>query len=401
MKSPLFVAALALLSPLAAAENFDKKGPHAVGWQDVEFFLPGGKKIDGRFYYPALEAGEATEPDRASGPYPVVAHGHGNLGLPEDYDDLCNRVASWGFVVSSVGEGENANLLSGKQKHLLAHVDENNLVEGHYLYQMTTDAYPKAVMGHSNGGMQAQFLIKKVPAVRVVVALTPGYEKNNGADDNLREFTGSVLVVAGGGDVVTPNDPAEYYDNVHSARRAAYVEVAGMSHGGSTDVSDPTWGAGIGHKKEQDWVQTLTVNFLMSEVKGVEDAWLGVVGSALELKEAEAERETKSPLPALWVSPSPIEEDTLTLGLSGAPGDQAFLLISPRPGDALTPFGVFGLSLATMVPLFEGALDGSGWLEVETALPNPFGSAALYVQGLTIGPDRSLLTRAVKYQAGT
>src|SRR5262245_1565924 len=99
MKITILAALILCTGPLSAG-GFEDPGPHPAGWQSVSFVS--GSTIKGRVYYPALSDGEGAPADPGSG-YPLVGLIHGQSFAPSDYDLLSLHLASYGFVVVSIG----------------------------------------------------------------------------------------------------------------------------------------------------------------------------------------------------------------------------------------------------------------------------------------------------------
>jgi dienelactone hydrolase len=132
-------------------------GPHQVGWIDINnISKTSGKWLPISIYYPAIEQGEDSNPNKTGAPYPtlLLSPGLGMGILP--YREFAERIASWGFVFVVVGSTIGTYDLARLQDLIetLNWFDEQKANSAFILSQMM-DESRFGVLGHSAGGNAA------------------------------------------------------------------------------------------------------------------------------------------------------------------------------------------------------------------------------------------------------
>ncbi len=388
---PVFrLSLLALLLVLAAsamaqpAQPIEADGPFAVGRTDVVFddAVFGQGTIRGRIYYPATAAGVETRPNRGAGPFPLVAFQHGFLGRPSNYDDLCEHIASWGFVVASTGTQTgffpNQQQYARDTRSLLYYVEDQSDAAGSFSGMV--DDGPWAAAGHSLGGGVLPLLIGIEPRVRTIIGLQSAYV-GDGRIDNLEAFTGTHVQVAGSVDRIVPaSQVVRYFRVADDARRDIYFEVQGMGHSGPTDTVPTNEPLSAADQKRLH--RRLVTGLLRAEVKGEENLYAEILGAGIADEPVEFEAVCTDP--PLWVRPS-VSDAALVVGTAGEPGAEAVLAWSDARAARPSPFGQVGIALAPERVLFRGSANADGVAETLLPLADLGAADSVFVQGLAVG----------------
>lgn len=395
MRTPLLAFGACLVaSSLLHAQDYEAPGPHAVGWRDHTQPLVGGGPIVNRVFYPALVDGAGTDAEVLGGPYPLVGLIHGAGWGPDEYDVLCTHVASWGYVVASLGDippaVESVENMASEMHDLLRWMElQDGLASSPYFELVSDDAW--SVIGSSKGGGASEHVVGLEPRIRNLALLEPLWVSTPTALASLGAWTGSGLFVAGEVDQINP--PAEVqavHDSASKARRRAYVEILGAGHFGAIDEFGPI-GAQLPHAQQNLLHRALVTGFLEAEVRGREDAYHRILGTAVATDPFV--QESTCVLPPFWVVEQHPGPGTLTLGLGGAPGDVAVVASAASPASIPTPFGLLGLEPATTVLVGSAVLDGSGVLELEVPLPPGAGSPVAFPAQSIVVSSYAVLSR--------
>ena len=390
----LFTLLLALAGPLAA-QPIEADGPFAVGRADVVFddAVFGQGTIRGRIYYPATSAGVETRPDASGGPFPLVAFQHGFLGRPSNYDDLCEHIASWGFVVASTGTQTglfpNQFQYARDTRSLLYYVEDQSDASGPFSGMV--DDGPWAASGHSLGGGVLALLIGIEDRVRTIVGLQSAFVSDVRVE-YLEAFTGSHVQIAGSVDrIVPPSQVVRYVEAADSAGRNVYFEVQGMGHSGPTDTVPTNEPLPAADQKRLH--RRLVTGLLRAEMKGEENLYAEILGEGIA--DEPVELEAVCPDPPLWVRPSTEAPDAFVVGTAGAPGAEAVLAWSDRRAVRPTPFGDVGIALAPSRVLFRGPAADDGTAEALLPLSTIGAADSVFVQGLALGTVTRVDARAL------
>ena len=397
MKLFPWALALALAPGLAApttAQGYDSAGPLAVGWTDVAFIDPALGLLGGRIYYPAIVAGHEATADPVSGPYPLHGFLHGYFVAPDDYDVLFTHVASWGFVVASIGTNIGAGgsaLSESNDTHALLHfIDGESATPGTLLEGMVSTQHDWSASGHSMGSAAIQYLIGVEPKIRAIAPINGSYSSFPLPAGNLNAFDGSLCYIGGLQDTSTTiaGSGLPYFSAATNARRAGLAKVDGMHHLSCFDGEAAT----EGHRMDRK----LLTAFLLAEVKGIEDAWFDLAGAGLATDPVDVD--LRCPDPPLWALEHPSQPGDIVIGQAGAVGELAILLVSlnPAPIPIATPYGTVGLDPTSFFVLSAGVVDATGL--IEGIAPSPLGSTGitLYVQGFGGTSTGGLLTRTAE-----
>lgn len=390
----VFLGLLVALVRPVLGQSIESPGPFAVGVADVTFedviFNQG--RITARLYYPAESAGQNAAPDPSGGPFPLVGFQHGYLGSPDNYDDLCTHIASWGFVVASTGT-ETGFFPDQRQyardtRSLLYFVEAESDDAGSLFFGMTDDG-PWAASGHSMGGGVLPLLIGIEPRIETIIGLQSAFVDDERVD-YLRAFTGNHYQVAGSRDfIVPPSQVVRYFEEAVSARRSVYFEVQGMGHGGPTD--DPSNSEPLPAAEQQRLHRRLVTGLLRAEVKGEENLYAELLGEGIA--DEPVELETRCLVPPLWVRPSTVTPEALVVGTAGAPRAEAVLAWSDAPDAIPTPYGEVGIDFSPERVLFRGPVRPDGTAEALLTEDEVGAAPVVYVQGLVRAGSLGRVTR--------
>lgn len=380
---------LALFASPATAQAIEDPGPHAVGYQDVAFASPSGG-ANGRIFYPAQAAGQGTTPDVAGGPYPLVGFMHGWLGFPEIYSELSTHIASWGFVVASIGTetgfGGTMQPEAQDTADMLNWLDQQSDDPLSFWAGLMSDDDWSAT-GHSMGGGALFYLIEDEPRVRTVVAMQPWKGGSLGGSAqgsaNLAAWDGDALILAGSVDTTCPvaTMTFPYFELCNQTGRAAHVEVIGMGHQGPLDV--PPFGEPMAGDEQQRMHRRFVTGFLRAEVKGEEALYVDLFGEGAAVEPVILDART--PEPVHWSAPSVTTPSTSVVGVAGVPGDLVACAASLVPASIPTSFGLLGLDPTQTAILFQGSIPADGIREEPVPTPVGFVGTTVYTQGITIG----------------
>jgi len=379
----------ALAAPLGAQEP-DQPGPHLAGWRDIQFVDAhyGRGTIQARVHYPATSAGQGAPADPASGPYPLVAFMHGFFGQPSDYDNLNNHLASWGFVVVSIGTQLG---ITGSMppealdtQALLQRAEDMSNDPATWLVGMVRNG-DWAASGHSMGGGACFYLVGYEPRVRTIVPLEPyrgasigGFAGSVGFN---RTFTGSVHLIAGEVDTTVPWDShvLEYWNNGLATGRNLFTRVTGMGHLGPVDFppnNEPLAGA-----EQHRLHRRMLTATLRAEMLGLEDLYVEAFGEGAAGEPIE--QIVDCARPALWALPSETTTTNLVTGLLGNPRDTRAFAWSLSTASIQTQYGTLGLDLSQGAVFGRGTAGGRGKAEVLLPVRAAWSGRTVYVQGLS------------------
>jgi len=398
----LLLTTCCALAATTSAQGFDDPGPHLAGWQEVSFVS--AATIAGRVYYPATSPGEDAPADPGLG-YPLVGLIHGQSFEPSDYDDLSLHLASWGYVVCSIGPLGGAlhgpPTASKKMRDML-HWFEDQAADPQSPFAGLANDAPWSVLGHSLGGQAVLYTPSDEPRVRAIVALEPYYDGQPAAAAKLAAFDGALLALGGEQDVIVPpgTNAHPMFVDASPLGRSVFVELLGSGHYGALDVP-PQPLPDVTPLPEQHRVhRKLITAFLEAEVREDEDAYAALLGSAGAGEPYAPECSSDDAM--LWAPLSaragpPTPASALALGLGGRALEPAWLAVAFEPASIPTRAGLVGLGPKGFHVAFAGALDASGRFEMPYPIAGLAPGRTLYLQGLVQHADGLRLTRAAEF----
>ena len=333
----------------------------------------------------------------------MVALNHGWLGDPTNYHLLSQHLASWGFVVASIGTetGFFGNMVSEARdsQALLAWVEDQS-GNPNSAFAGMTDGGDLGAIGHSMGGGSMAFLIGLEPRVRAVVpmeAYKEGLGYNNNADFNLREYTGSIMFLAGDYDDTAPHgtNSLDMYEHCIRAARRHFVLLEGAGHLGPTDepsISDPM-PPNEQHRLHRRYVGA----FLRAELKGEEHLYGDMFGHGAV--NAPVQMLGSDYIPAFWANPEAASIGTTSVGITGMEGHSAIMMWSMVRANFSTSYGILGIDPRHATPIANQVFDSTGVIEVELPNQAQWAQQIVYFQGIvSLAPTGAMLTRTVTVQ---
>ncbi len=333
----LALSCLGLAAAPAPQLPLDHPGPYAAASRDVAFTDArfGRGRGTGRLDFPA------DDPDPSAGPDPLVGFQHGWLGAPDDYDELSLRLASWCFLVASIGTetGSFADPVAeaADTQALLWWTADRSATPGDPLEDMADPRRAWSAVGHSMGGGALAPLVGLEPRVGAVVGLQAAALDSHRSD--VRAFSGAALWIAGSDDwVVRPAVVRDWFEAAASAsRRDLYVRVRGMGHLGPTD--DPGNGDPLPGAVQQRIHRRLVTAFLRAEALGEVEDWSAFLGPERDPYRIHLESACLEPPAWLWT-----EAGLIHLAAAGRPQGRLAFGASFVPAPRDTPCGELGFA---------------------------------------------------------
>ncbi|MDP7062171.1 MAG: dienelactone hydrolase family protein [Planctomycetota bacterium] len=403
LPSAALLVGIAFLCPdLSAQAAPEDAGIYQVGWYAADFWdnFHGRGHVRGRIYYPAASTGENAWPDVAGGPYPLVALNHGWFGTPDNYHHLSQHLASWGFIVSSIGTetGFFGNMVreAADSRALMAWVVNESNTPSSRFYTMV-NSKKLGVIGHSMGGGSLTYMMGLEPRIQTYVPME-GYINGLGFDsqglDNMRAFTGSILVLAGSLDDDAPplENAKRMYDQCILAKRRHIVMLEGAGHGGCTD--NPPTNEPMSQSEQQRLHRRYVGAFLRAELYGEEELYGEMFGFGADLEPVAHKGEATAP--SFWATPEVVSPNTISVGMTGLPGENSLMVWSLTPANLSTSYGTLGLDPRTASVLASSKIATDGTLEILEPIPTQWSLQTVYFQAITSQENDARLTRSIK-----
>ncbi len=406
MRSGLLAFLIFLLCGFLPCQDVEDDGPFSPGWRDVAFKDTnyGRGTIQGRVYYPATSSGQNMPADPSQGPFPFLSFLHGWIEPPSDYDDLCNHLASWGFVIMSndteTGLFPSMQDQSKDTQALMQWVEDQSLDATSWLAGMTGGGNWGA-MGHSMGASATAYLANRDPRIRWIVMFEPYLGSllgNTSAGFNsFRYFTGSALVVAGDEDLTNnwSSKVRPWYDRGIQTNRKVWSLIQGSDHFGCTDPDiHGAWGNGSLAESEQHRLhRILGAGFLRAEMKGEEYVFDELVG--LSAQTDPTSQEAASLVTPLWFLTNPADPTQYTFGSFSQPRIRFRVAGSLGLGSTTTPFGELLLDTTTLQLAHNGLFPASGIQYTTMPISPAWSGLTLHFQALANEGRKGSLSRAV------
>jgi predicted dienelactone hydrolase len=196
-------------------------------------------------YYPALQSGENTPPNRAKAPYAAVAFAHGILANKDEYKWIGNQLASCGYVAllfstPKAGSRELDQWSEGISGGI-TYLNELSSSDTSILRGMV-DSGRIGAMGHSMGGAAAILATANDSRIKSTVALAPANPRHGSsvfgkALEAARTLKVPVQIQVGSKDGLTRKDSVhQYYADIPGLAAKEYVEIKGGGHVRFTDI---------------------------------------------------------------------------------------------------------------------------------------------------------------------
>ncbi|MEQ1504341.1 MAG: MYXO-CTERM sorting domain-containing protein [Myxococcota bacterium] len=350
-------------------------GPFAVGWSDEVVVDGVAGTVQYRVFYPAVADAEGAAPDTASGPFPLAGFMHGWLGSAWMYDDVCDELASWGYVVGSVdtetGLVLDMDRFADDAVAMLHALDDRSADPADPLLAGLVSGDDWTALGHSMGGATLGKLLGMEPRIRTAVAFMP-YEGLSPYYEAVRGYDGSLLVLSGTNDTTAPPPLQEaWMDAADTAGRAVSILLQDVGHTAVTDLTfndDP-----IPDDVERELVIRLGTTFVRAEHGGEEDLWAELIGPSDDVRTFRS----RSHDPIGWAT---LDGATATFGVAA---------LEDATADA-----TFGVDAALSDPSAAGDVALSRGVGTASA-PLPAGSGDVWLGIRTDGPDGEVWTRSL------
>ena len=372
-----------LLSAILAAslilQNPEDTGPYTVSQQDVTHgdAYYGRGTVSGRIYYPNSSNNQ---------PFPLVAFMHGWIEPASDYDDLCQHIASWGYVVYS-NDTETSFFATlqaeaADTRAALQWVEDESQNPNSWLYEMTANQ-PWAAIGHSMGGAAVASLARLDSRVQYAVMLAPYKGSLLGNTDGafywFNRFEGSALVIGADEDLTNSwsSQVRPWYNTSTSSSRKLWALIDGGDHFGCTDPDiQGLWGNGsLSGPEQHKAYRKLVTAFLLAEVANEENKYANF------FETNNATTEGSSINTPLW-STHDINNNTINLGTFSKPQNVIRLAISPDIGSQQTNFGELFLDLTTLRVISRSLAPLEGLVTYSLPVRASWSGANLYFQAL-------------------
>lgn len=355
--------------------------------------------VKGRVYYPAQSHGLQAAPDTAAGPYPIIALNHGWLGRPQNYHQLSLHLASWGFLVSSIGteRGLFGDMVEeAADAQALLHWLEAQSMDPLSPFSGMADLGPIGALGHSMGGGSMAYLIGLEPRVSAVVpmeAYNDGLGYGVQGSMNLRQYPGAILFLAGELDsTAAPETNAlEMYQFCIQAARRHFVLLEGAGHSGPVDnpATHEPMSAAEQHRLHRRYVAA----FFRAELLGEEGLYGELFGYGVGSASLRHMGEARTS--AFWAQPEAVAANTMSVGMTGLEGQGALSMWSLSPLNLATSYGTLGLNPNQATVIQRQQFPAVGVLEQDIAILPQWSQRTLYLQAIANSPVGPALTRTI------
>lgn len=220
------------------AQSQSQIGAHTVGYRDLNFVdgTLATPNVNVRVYYPAVATGVNQAPEMGS--FPSIAFGHGfNLDYL-DYENLCEHLASHGYIVITpdVQNGFNVNHQEYARElaACISYMQNQGAAPSSDFY--TIVAPESGVYGHSMGGGASFLVPNEFSEIDAICGLAAA-ETNPSAVAALGTYSGPFMVISGSEDNTAP--PATNQELMYTAASGPkmHVSLTGGAHCKFTDAS--------------------------------------------------------------------------------------------------------------------------------------------------------------------
>jgi predicted dienelactone hydrolase len=200
---PLVV--LSIISDIATAQpclSPDQPGNLAAGWTTASL-QRAGRTLNCRLYYPAVSTGQNSGVAAVSGPYPMIAFGHGFAMQSSYYNSYYEHLASNGYIVIApqfpdTQHGELAqDLLACIDWLRMRNSDAQSALFG------AVDTSRAGVAGHSMGGGACLLAAAYDSRIRAAAPMCPA-ETTPSVIARMSQIAGAVCIIAASNDGITP-----------------------------------------------------------------------------------------------------------------------------------------------------------------------------------------------------
>lgn len=232
----------AYFSIIRAQSDPGINGAFPQGWYS-ETISRDGRNMNCRIYYPAFSDGENAPADTISGPYPVVAFGHGFFMQTSYYISLYRRLASHGFIVIAPQFSDTRHGELGRDLiYCLGFIQTSSATPGNRLYGIA-DPSKKGVSGHSMGG-GASLLATTYDSTITIAAPLAAAETNPTIIGTIQNSRSYIYLISAQNDGITPPATTQIPMYNNSPGNKGLLTIKGGNHTkfmdtGIFDFTDP------------------------------------------------------------------------------------------------------------------------------------------------------------------
>ena len=178
------------------------QGPYQSGWTSTALNRD-GRNLNTIIYYPSFIEGSNAQIDTLSGPYQVIAFGHGFFMQNSYYISIFKHLASYGYVVIAPQFPDNNHLQLGFDLIFCAdHIKLQNQNPDSRFYNLV-DTTKTGLSGHSMGGGASLLAAANDGSVTVAAPLAAS-ETNPSAISLMSQIQGVVYLISAQNDGITP-----------------------------------------------------------------------------------------------------------------------------------------------------------------------------------------------------
>ena len=269
------------LASTAPAQDLSQPGPRMPSRRDVTVVRANGSTFAATVHYPATSTSVGAPVDSSSGPYPIVAFGHGFLSAVTLYASTGAHLASWGFIVilpqTQGGFLPSHSALAADLVSSLDWLDAEGTAPSSPWFG-AVDGDRRGVMGHSMGGGCSLLAAQSDPRIRAVIPMAAADTNPSSVAASAGVRTATRLIVGSQDTIVPPATANPMYANLRGPSQL--VSITGGSHCGFIDSSIPFCDAGsISRTQQLAIVRRECTEFLLLYLAGDGTRWAAVWGA--------------------------------------------------------------------------------------------------------------------------
>jgi fermentation-respiration switch protein FrsA (DUF1100 family) len=239
-----------------------------------------GSTFAAEVHYPAVAGDPGSAIDRADGPHPIAAFGHGFLCSVDRYRSTGAHLASWGIVtILPTTQGGLFPSHSALADDLVASLDwlTSEGARKDSFWVGAIDGSERGLLGHSMGGGAAMLAAAGDPRTDAVAVLAAADTNPSAiaAASNIRCV--ARLIVGDDDSIVPPSSTTGMYDNLAGPKQD--VTILGGFHCGFIDTSILFCDSGaISRTTQLDIVHRELAEFLLLYLRDDATRWNDVWG---------------------------------------------------------------------------------------------------------------------------
>lgn len=190
-----------LISVLVPAQP-ENPGPLQSGWTG-ESLNRDGRNLNSIIYYPSFIEGSNAQIDTLSGPYQVIAFGHGFFMQNSYYISLFKHLASYGYVVIAPQFPDVNHLQLGFDLIFCANYIKSQNQNTDSRFYNLIDTTKIGLSGHSMGGGASLLAAANDTSITVAAPLAAS-ETNPSAISVMNQIQGVLYLISAQNDGITP-----------------------------------------------------------------------------------------------------------------------------------------------------------------------------------------------------